>query len=667
MKINDRQLTYLEIAALVFISALAYLLLVNRLGYYKDDWYLMYLAHSQGPSIFKDIFAIDRPARGVLLQFLYSIFGDRPLYYNLTSYLFRLLSSIGFLWALRLLWPRQRTTSFIAALLFLIYPGYLSQVNAIDYQSYTLSLCLAMFSIALTFKAVQVENNIARLLLGALSILLGWCYLGLVEYFIGFEVFRFAGLLLLTRWAEISAWRSTTRNFIWKASPFVSIPLIFLLWRIFIFQNERKATSVSAQLGRVITLPSLTSADWLFSLARDTVNVIFSSWFVPLYNLTLASRLRDMLFGLLVAALAALAVWWILRRHVPDDTADETWHKQSMLIGLLSILAALLPIILSNRYVDFGEYSRYALPAAVGGLLVLVGLIYYVPEKIHRLWLIAALVFIAAFVQYVNGANAARETAAVNRFWWQVSWRAPQIAKGTTLLVDYSAGAIPEDYVVWGPANLVYYPQAHPERPVNTDISAALPLPEIISYVLAGFGNDSDIGRSTISLRDYRKILVLTQPTASSCVHVLDGKYAELSVADDPEMMLLAPHSVIETILPNDAPHTPPRSIFGEEPEKAGWCFYYQKASLARQQGNWNAVAQFGKEVAALKLHPNDQIEWMPFLQAAAVLDDQQQVKQIASRINVERFYRQQACQNLKAMSGLSASMQSYITETFCD
>jgi hypothetical protein len=48
------------------------------------------------------------------------------------------------------------------------------------------------------------------------------------------------------------------------------------------------------------------------------------------------------------------------------------------------------------------------------------------------------------------------------------------------------------------------------------------------------------------------------------------------------------------------------------------------------------------------------------------MLEDQQQVKQIASRINVERFYKQQACQNLQMMN-LSSSMQSYITEMFCD
>jgi hypothetical protein len=373
-----------------------------------------------------------------------------------------------------------------------------------------------------------------------------------------------------------------------------------------------------------------------------------------------------MLLGILVAAFAALIVWFLFRRTVQDDNPiDETWSKQSLWVGLLSVPAALLPIILSNRYVDFGEYSRYALPAAVGGLMVLVRLIHYLPQKSYRLLVTAALVFIATFVHYVNGANAARETAAVNRFWWQVSWRAPQIAKETTLIVDYAAGAIPEDYVVWGPANLVYYPQAHTERPINTDLSAALPIPVNIAYVLTGFGNDSDMGRSTLSLRDYKKILVLTQ-SSSSCVHVFDGKYSELSLADDPEVMLLAPHSVIESIVPDNTVHIPPAPIFGEEPDKTTWCYYYQKASLARQREDWNTIATLGKEVTKLKLHPNDQIEWMPFLQAAAMLEDQQQVKQIASRINVERFYKQQACQNLQMMN-LSSSMQSYNTEMFCD
>ena len=44
---------------------------------------------------------------------------------------------------------------------------------------------------------------------------------------------------------------------------------------------------------------------------------------------------------------------------------------------------------------------------------------------------------------------------------------------------------------------------------------------------------------------------------------------------------------------------------------------------------------KFRGEVTRLNLHPNDQVEWMPFLQAAAMSGDVKLVKQISTRINV--------------------------------
>jgi len=71
-----------------------------------------------------------------------------------------------------------------------------------------------------------------------------------------------------------------------------------------------------------------------------------------------------------------------------------------------------------------------------------------------------------------------------------------------------------------------------------------------------------------------------------------------------------------------------------------------------------------------LELQPNDQIEWMPFLQASAFLGDEKQVKQISTRINVETFYKQQACQNLQTMAAhgyaLSPGMDAFIADLFC-
>ena len=113
----------------------------------------------------------------------------------------------------------------------------------------------------------------------------------------------------------------------------------------------------------------------------------------------------------------------------------------------------------------------------------------------------------------------------------------------------------------------------------------------------------------------------------------------------------------------------PPAQAFGLELPHA-WCYYYQKADLARQQGDWPQVAELGNEAQKLGLHPNDQIEWMPFLQAYAILDDLKQVRAIAKRINTEPFYQDQACRNLEVLVEegfpLSVEMQTKVDELFC-
>jgi hypothetical protein len=555
------------------------------------------------------------------------------------------------------------------ALLFLIYPGYLSQVNAIDYQSYTVSLCCAMFSLALTFQSVLIQNKVLQLIFGVASVLLGWWYLALVEYFLGLEALRFLGLFLLATRMQNFAWPSVAKRFIRQSLAFLSIPAVFLFWRVFVFQNERRATDVAAQLGRVIISPTSTGAAWFVSLWRDLINVVVLGWFVPLYNTAFQARLRYLSLGIVVALLAVLLMILLFGRNIEKDGLIErdNWRKEAFWGGLLAAVAGLLPIILANRHVDFTEFSRYTLPGAAGGMIALVSLIYTCPEKTLRIGVISSLVFSGTLVHYVNAASAAHETEAVNEFWWQVSWRAPQIAKRTTLIVKYAEVGIPEDYVIWGPANLIYYRDRHSERPVNTDLYAAVLNNDTISNVLARFGNKSELGRGTVSFRDYKKILIITQSSPTSCVHIIDGRFPEFSLADDPGIMLIGPHSNIGNVLLDETFHAPPTVIFGLEPEHHQWCFYYQKASLARQQENWNAIAQLQKEVTRLNLHPDDQIEWMPFLQAAAMLGDEKQIKQISTRMNTERFYKYQACQNLKGAIGLTSYIKSYVIELFCN
>src|SRR5688500_15203646 len=158
---------------LLVISAFVYLPRIHQIGYLNDDWYLMYSAHAYGSQVFTDIYSIDRPMRALVLTPAYTLFGDNPLYYNLSGYFFRLISGISFFWLLRMLWPRQRMVGFLGAVLFLIYPGFLSQLNGIDYQSQLVSLAAAILSITLSIKAFLTQNPFVKGAAFLIAVVLG--------------------------------------------------------------------------------------------------------------------------------------------------------------------------------------------------------------------------------------------------------------------------------------------------------------------------------------------------------------------------------------------------------------------------------------------------------------------------------------------------------------
>jgi hypothetical protein len=185
-------------------------------------------------------------------------------------------------------------------------------------------------------------------------------------------------------------------------------------------------------------------------------------------------------------------------------------------------------------------------------------------------------------------------------------------------------------------------------------------------------GEDAKVSkpyRSHFMFLNYRKVLVMSQPSGNSCVHVIDGRWPELSQHDTRQMSQLFPHSKIEYALTtNDAKSTPLDFAFGVEPAH-GWCFYYQKAELARQQSDWEAVAKIDADAKSHGFAPADPIEWTPFLQAYAYLGQTKKVEQISTYFKNDPFYNQQLCKNLNEMNKnypLQSDMQSTVNALFC-
>jgi hypothetical protein len=66
---------------------------------------------------------------------------------------------------------------------------------------------------------------------------------------------------------------------------------------------------------------------------------------------------------------------------------------------------------------------------------------------------------------------------------------------------------------------------------------------------------------------------------------------------------------------------TLPASLFAPEPVH-GWCYYFEKADLARQFGDWQKVAELGEIAFQLEDHPNNPVERFVFIEAYAHVDE---------------------------------------------
>jgi hypothetical protein len=649
---------------LVVVAALAYLPFLNQIGYTHDDWYLMASAQAEGPSAFREIYSVDRPLRAYVLAPLYTLFGHNVFFYNLSAWFFRVLSALGFLWLLRRLWPGHSQWTLWMALLYVLYPGFLSQLNGIDYQSQIISLATATFSLALTVYAFFEKRLLYRIAAVTLAIFTGILYLGLVEYEVGFEFVRLLLLFILAgRVAD------TYREHIFKTFklwlPYSLIMLGFGIWRLFFFHSERGATDVDLQFSQFRLYPLQTLYHWALQVMQDSFDVTLAAWVTPLSQL--AGYIQP--WGIALAILATGLILFVLYKFREGEAQSEPGQfdlkREALLLGLGTIIGGLIPIAMVNREVWFPSFSRYSLVSSVGVAILIPAILMQIKSRVLQSIIAAALCLVAILTHHANAVKHAQETAFTRNFWWQVAWRVPQFEKNTTLVANITGVATEEDYFVWGPASLIYYPEKQNPEGIQPGLFAAILNQDTVTKVLARERQEYDNRKNIITYKNYRNFVLLNQPSLKACVHILNGLSPDYSHDELDSIRAIGSFSEIEHVLVDETPHTPPEVVFGPEPSH-GWCYYYQKADLARQKEDWESVIQTGDQAFDLGLTPIDPIEWMPFLQAYAQTGNADRLREFAPKISADPSIARQACQILGNISGLSAEVTEVITSLYC-
>jgi len=647
-----RKSPYPELLFLTLISGLVYLPYITSLTYLLDEWYFIYDGVVAGPNIFHPMFSIDRPARGYFFDIYFSLFGPVPFPYHLGAYLWRLVAGFCALRLFSIIWPDNRKFVFLITLLFILYPGYSWWVSAIEYQPHIASLALQMFSCVMTLEAIRSSRISLRIVFLLLAILSGWAYIALVEYAIGMEIFRFLCVYLIVSRSEQSLpvlrkISASIRSWSWNAL----IPLGFIFWRLFLFENQRKTTDINLLISKFQSAPVDTLWTWSEYFFRSVMTTGFYAWYEPFYIYFADAGFNKLGFWMVILAISILGLLGIAMFKLKDPGSgkqDNSWKKNSqaaILVGSASLMSGVLPIVLANRYVNLSFYSYYGLPASLAVAVLLMGLVSYLFSRpqIH-LGIISMVIVLAGFTHSLLAKKTIVMENLLENFWWQASWRIPDLRPDSTLVTLYpNSTAIDYGLGLDELANLIYFPEPQSQLPVRLPVSTLMPIDSDVNLILTTDNKKSVKYRVHKKVINYGNIVILVQPTPDSCVRVISAERPIFSDDDPENVRKIAAYSKLENIRLQADDHIPQEFAFGPEPAHE-WCYFYEKADLAVQRLDWENASELGDEALALGFYPADQVEWFPFIQAYAMTGNEEKLEFIAMQTAGNVSFKNQVC-----------------------
>jgi len=610
--------------ALLLICITGYGLLIRWLGFYQDDWYQIWFGRAFGANVFVDYYSYERPFIAGLYLLTTPFIGSNPTNWQIFALFTRWLAVLSLWWSLGIVWRNRLATVTWIAILFALYPGFRQQWASVIYSHYFLQFAIQMASIGLMVLAVRKPDRFWLFTVLALSGALVGLFSS--EYFFGLELLRPVFLWLVIKEDKSVPARLRWRRFFLVWLPYLSILAGFLVWRIFIFEfpTYQPVYAKSPQAG-------LLSLIW--GLAKTIANDIFETglfaWAYPI-KVYLAASLKQpaVLFALALslvsAGLIAVYLWFIRPTNIERsnlDNSNQGRTAQSQFaytligIGLFALLASGWPFWFVDLQVnlELSGGSRLTLPFMLGASILIVGLIELIfRRRIYQIICVAVLSGLAIGHHFLD-ANTYRQVHQIQAgFFQQLAWRAPGIQPHTIVLTDaFNDLPMSGDNSLTAALNWVY----QPNPPYSLDYLFAHELTSLVpgTSIQKSFRTTKFTGSTS-------DVLVIYAPLGS-CLRVIDPE-ADIHrpIGMTKEVKDAMPLSNLSRIIPDPAaPASLPGEVFKIHLPENSWCYYYEKAELARQQKDWEAIVRLADQAFKTKSKIDNTWELSPFIEGYAL------------------------------------------------
>lgn len=595
---------------------LAHGLLLPRLGFFWDDFPTAWFNYLQGPPVYWKVYADVRPFLPWVYMLTTPWLGWSPLAWHAFGLLARWASVLAAWGFLRTLWPTRRIETALAVLALALYPGFKQGPIPIIYSHFFLLMALSLLSLTWMLRAAREREGRARRIAGAL--LGASLSIFSIEYFVGLELLRPLALWMVLGQTSVRGWVRVRRAFVaWI--PFAALLAVYFFWRVWVFEFPSYQPSLVQGL----------RTDWAAGMGALGISVLLGlrtavvdAWGQVVAFPGIADVGKRVFLGYALVSLATAALSWVLLHAAQAPAGDHpdvgrgARDRLGMLgFGLAAILAGGLPVWVTQLpvTVDY-PWDRMTLPLMLGACLILAAIVALLVHPVPlRLGLAALMLGLAAGVHYRSGGNYSHEWVTLRSFLWQLRWRVPDLAPGTTLITNDIPLRYYSDNSLTAPVNWMYSPENHtlsmdymvyyPTVRVGRALSIPQPgLPIVQPYRAASFtGSTSQV-----------LALYFAPP---GCLRVLDVVLDDSMPNLPATLSAWVPLSRLDLIrTEGGADHTPP--LMPQEPAH-DWCYYFELADLARQRGAWDEVVELGDRGFA-EDHPNDASERLVFIEANA-------------------------------------------------
>jgi hypothetical protein len=267
----------------------------------------------------------------------------------------------------------------------------------------------------------------------------------------------------------------------------------------------------------------------------------------------------------------------------------------------------------------------------IGGSLFMAGLLELVFGRSRlKIYVIALVLALGMGQQFYTANDFRRDWTRQQEIFWQLAWRVPGLEPGTVILTHELPLRYETDMGLTAPLNWIYAPEY---------AGGALPYALLYTRTRQGGATLPSLEPGQPISFDYRTVdfkgttsqavTIIVSPNA--CLHILDSVYAGGDTYERQPRFLrdAIPLSDPSLILPDAQSPLLPPALFGKEPSHE-WCYYFEKAELARQTGDWNRVVKLGNEARAQDFLPGDALEWLPFIEGYALTGDYQMARELS-------------------------------------